>query len=78
MVKSCLMIKVASHYTRPGVPIETATSENAARLHEGPSKGRGQVGSPEAPDAPEASEAPETPGAPEAAGAAEASEPDSG
>ena len=69
------MIKVASHYTRPGVPIETATSENAARLHEGPSKGRGQVGSPEAPEAPEA---PETPGVPEAAGATEASEPDSG
>ena len=72
------MIKVASHYTRPGVPIETATSENAARLHEGPSKGRGQVGAPEAPEASEAPEAPEALIALEAARAAKASEPDSG
>jgi len=69
MVKNGLMIKVASHYTRPGVPIETATSENAARLHEGPSKGRGQaedLAAAEAPEAPEAPESPEAPEAPEA------------
>jgi len=39
MVKKGLMVKMASHYTRPGVPIETAASKMLPVSMKAPGKG---------------------------------------